>query len=358
MKAIIRLDLKLIGSSKTVIAVLFLSFFFFFLMASGLVRGAEQRSSLPVGITDLDNSEESVRLTEELKKLPSFYVYEGDEAEMERLLRNEKILASLRIKKGYGDMVGRGDIRNAISVSYLKNNYGAPLIADIAAGEMMYEVCLGRSGEVYGRLEQAAASVEDYRNGVDRMKESSSQEGFLIRFVSPDGTLQDKQGLKNSLLYQQLIMGMYGVVSGFLILFLTGCVWTEKSSPAARRIRAGGIGTIRMCTAHGIVILAAASVMSLISMCFLILPGQMGAAGYGRLFFTELLAGFAYLILFIIIREKVKGIAAYQSAAGLAVVLTGMCGMVGLFDAGILNISKIMPNYWCIEAFTAIIVGK
>lgn len=363
MKTIVKLDLTLLLHSRPVIVSLLFSAAIFFVIAKGLTDQAEERSSIPIGVVDEDNSQTSQRLLSGLKESGALFLYEKPKEDLEKMLYNETISALFVIKEGFEEGLKAGTPEEAILLQYLSNNSLALAVADIVAGEMMYEVCIGKGIKIYQGLgdQYKIVSPGEYRKSADQIKNNAEFEhGFRIQMTDPksrkDTESSPDSKLENQLIYQQMIIGMIGIAMSFLILFLVGDIWTGKEHPPTRRLMLSGMPRTSLFFGHGFSILLVLFLYCLVSTVFM--KANMGIAEAGSfvsLFLIQMAAGIAYFLIFLLLKTITKGSILYPLAGGIFVVLSGGMGIMGLFWADLLKVSKIIPNYWCIETFTAII---
>lgn len=363
MKAIIKLDYKLIGKSPGVMISMLCSILLFFLLAAGLAGQAEERSSMPIGIVDRDHTEKSLDLLKGLSGNQALYVYEKPEEELLKMLKEESILAYLVIPEGYQERLTQGQAESLLTIHYLDSSRIAVLAADLAAGEIMYELCLGKSLNLYLSLSQKGGLLSEtqYREAVKKIKDSGQYNyGFQIEMIdvnSRSGKAETIGFLENQLIYNQIIVGMAGIVLSFLAMFLAGDVWGRLKDLTGKRILISSMPNWKIYGGHILSMISILFLYSAAGTFFLAASGKMpsGALGFFRIFMIQVLAGLAFLVFFIFLNNIIGSHTAYQLAGGIFVIFSGGLGIAGLLMEGLLNLSKFMPNYWCIQVFTDII---
>lgn len=361
--------LKLIIQDKQNCVILIFTFLIFLLVMNSLSFGAANRSSIPVGILNLDDSISANQLVEDLKEVPSLYIYEEERQKLDNLLYEEQISTIFVIEAGYEKSLQSGITKNLIMMYYLKDNENVKIISDIFAGEMLYNICLNKGYRLYNKLPM---------EGIDRSEILSKQEYFEyaqglmdsadfdftfdIAMVNQEGKKTENQLLSNSVIYQQIIWGILGMLLSFLSMILATSIVLEYESGLNKRIGISLLKSAMIDRSHLTVMLTISSIISL-PLCVIIgnkVSTFTVRQGIGLCLLITLystVVGLWFILLAKIIRKVVK----YQYIGVLSIAIFGILGFVnliaGFLNSNLLNISKIVPNSWFIQGFTDIILN-
>lgn len=361
--------LKLIFQDKQNCIILACTFLVFLLVMNSLSFGATKRSSIPVGILNLDDSMSSNQLVEDLKEVPSLYIYEEERQKLNNLLYKEQISAIFIIEAGYEKSIQSGKTKELITMYYLTDNENAKVISDIFAGEMLYNICLNKGYQLYKKLpmedieNSAIYSKQEYFKYAKGLMESADFDfTFDIAMVNQNGKITGKQTLSNSVIYQQIIWGILGMLLSFLSMILAASIVLEYETGLHKRIGISLLHSTMIDINHLAVMLSISSIFSL-PLCFLIgikVSGFTFTKGVG-LYFLILLFSSVIGLWFILLAKIIRKVVKYQYLGVLSVTIFGIVGFLNLIAAflnsNLLNVSKIVPNSWFIQGFTDIILN-
>lgn len=372
MLSIIQLDYKRILCNKMVLVTIGISFAFFFLLTGDFAKQMEQRSSIPIGVFDSDHTMESKAFLERVKQNASIFVYEEDKDVLQKRLEEGSILAFFEINKGFEEKIKAGKTTSLMKMSFLKENPIAMLLSDILAGDIMYDICLGKSLALYKTLGEQYALLKEheYRNYVNHIKEKEEiQFGFHIEFMDKEQLDKEKQQdknkqqdekeelLKNTLIYQQVIIGLIGIVLNFLILFLVECIVNHKKEALECRMKLIGKSKAIIFISHSIVILSIVSIYNIIAGIFIRkMDIVINIHQVFFFFYSICFLAVIQIILFVGIKIWTKTSVSYQLIGGIAVIGLGGLGFLSIFVKSFLFLSKIIPNGWFIREITDILL--
>lgn len=371
MLSIIQLDYKRILCNKMMLVTIGISFAFFFLLTGDFAKQMEQRSSIPIGIFDNDHTIESKAFLERVKQNDSIFVYEEEKNGLQKRLEEGSILAFFEINKGFEEKVKAGETTSLIKMSFLKENPIAMLLSDILAGDLMYDICLGKSIALYKTLGDKYSLLEEneYRTYVNHIKEKEEiQFGFRIEFLDKKQQDKDKQQdekqqsgqeklLKNTLIYKQVIIGLIGIVLNFLILFLVECIVNHKKEALEGRMKLIGKNRGIIFISHSLVILSIVGIYNIIAGIF-VRKMDIVTNIHQMVFFLYCSCFLAIIqtILFTGIKIWTKTSVSYQLIGGITVIGLGGLGFLSIFVKSFLFLSKIIPNGWFIRNITDILL--
>lgn len=362
---ILLLRLKLITKDAITISALVSSILIFSIVIHGLSSSAEEQSALPIGIVDYDNSSESRALLTRLNKVPAIRLVESEESKLQKLLLDEMVNAIFIIEEGYEKKLKKGRPQEVITVYYVDSDRASSIISDIVAGEMLYPISLYKSirtyeGLDYGREKLSATEYEAY---ISNLLEGSTDFDFAFRMIyaNPDRSITEEKPLSNSIIFNQIIFGILGILVSFIAMFLISGVVRDREMGVAARLKISKFHSLKLDTGnYGSVLLVESMIAVLFSE---LIYRQLGMGEY-RLYLSACLLILLYAMLmggiFLLIAKVVKSIIAYQMLCTILILIMGGLGfyrlLSGLSEILSESILKIIPNNWFIQGFTDIIV--
>lgn len=369
--------LKLILTDKLNCFVILFSFILFLLLMSSLSFGAEERSNVPVGIMDLDRSETSKGLVEQIKKIPAFYVYEEEEKELNRLLLNEEISGLFIIKEGFEDSVKKGSIEKLVTMQYLEGNKSAKVLSDIFAGPMLYPISLEKGLKEYEALKKPALENEkkeivnsdiqykwfteqEYVDYINKLSKASDFDfAFDINMVDLDSEEGTMNQLGNSVIYYQVVFGILGMLISFVAMYMTAGAVVEKEQGLDAKLKITLLKPIYLDLSY---ILALITVLSAFSIGITLILGsfidnltlEKRVAIFVVIFLYAVIMGMWFMVL----GKVSKKVSKYQILGTLSILLFGLFSFLsmleGLIQSRLHDINIFLPNRWLIEGITDI----
>lgn len=369
--------LKLILADKLNCFVILFSFLLFLLLMSSLSFGAEERSNVPVGIMDLDRSETSKNLVEQIKKIPAFYAYEEAEKELNRLLLNEEISGIFIIKEGFENSVKKGSIEKLVTMQYLEGNKSAKVLSDIFAGPMLYPISLEKGLNEYESLKKPALENEkkeivnsdiqykwfteqEYVDYINKLSKASDFDfAFDINMVDLDSEEGTMNQLGNSVIYYQVVFGILGMLISFVAMYMTAGAVVEKEQGLDAKLKITLLKPIYLDLSY---ILALITVLSAFSVGITFILGsfidnltlEKRVAIFVVIFLYAVIMGMWFMVL----GKVSKKVSKYQILGTLSILLFGLFSFLsmleGLIQSRLHDINIFLPNRWLIEGITDI----
>lgn len=362
---ILLLRIRLIVKDATTIAALLSSILIFSIVIHALTSSAEEQSALPVGFVDYDNSGESEALMERLSEVPSIRIVEGEEKDLQKLLLDEMVNAVFVIEEGYEKKLKKGRPEEVITVYYVDSDKASTIISDIVAGEMLYPVSLYKSIRMYEGLpyDREKLSAEEYKAYIENLLAGSTDFDFAFRMIyaNPERSVEGEEPLSNSIIYNQIIFGILGILVSFIAMFLISGVVRDREMGVEQRLKVSKFHSLKLDTGNYCSVLL---IEGMIAVLFSALIYRQLGISDGRLYLSACLLIFLYAMLlggiFLLIAKAVKSIIAYQMLCTVLILIMGGLGfyrlLSGLSEALSLSVLKIIPNSWFIQGFTDIIV--
>ncbi len=356
--------MKLIFHDKMTCIILTFSLLLFLFIINSLSFGAQERSNLPIGLLNLDHSESAEQLVESMKKVSTLYIYEGDMGSLNKLLIEEQIGAFFVIEEGYEKSIQSGQTSELITMYYTKNNENAKIISDIFAGEMLYKINLYKGYNVYKSIQKDTQSFseQEYMEYAQAQTESTEFDfAFNISLVNVVRNQEIGDNLSNSVIYQQIIWGILGMLLSFVAMFMAMGIVLDKEMGLDKRIGISFLKTSVIDVSYLSTMITVLSFFSLL-LC-LVIGGKIqhftflkGCSLYLLMLLFSLVIGLWFIMLGKVIRQAGK----YQIIGAVSILIFGFLGFCNIIEGfvsnNLLNISKITPNNWFIQGFTDIIL--
>ncbi|HWT75581.1 MAG TPA: ABC transporter permease [Mobilitalea sp.] len=362
---IFHIRMKLICKDYITLAVLFGSVILFSFLVRALSISAEDMSSLPIGVVDYDNSNSSRELILGLKQVDTLRVIGLSEKDLKKLLMDEMITSIFIIEKDYEKNLMAGNLNGLISMYYKEDNKSASVIADIVAGEMIYPVCFYTSFHYYEKLpyEGQKLSLEQYQSYMDKIILTSEDFNFTFKthYSNPDTKTAAGARLSNTVLYQQFIFGILGLVMAFIAMFILSQNVKEKENGLVLRLQITRFYILKRDMGNLFALLFWEGSLSLIFTFIVfyqvkIMEPRLWLSSYLLLLLNASVLGELMLLLTKVIRRMLS----YQVFVSIFILITGGLGfyhlLQGFYQSMLDNVVKFIPNSWFIKGFTDIII--
>ncbi len=370
------LRFKALFADKITCMILLITVFIFLIIINSLSFHADDRSSIPVGILDLDQSSSTKELVKNLQKVSSLYVYEGTEKELRELLQKNEIKAYFILNSGYEDMIRAGKTNGLIAIKYLEGDESAKILSDIVTGEMLYKICQYKGFRRYASLEQQDGgkdktgrentfrrlTAEEYMDYTDLFLQMQEFDfAFDIKMIQISDPDRDED-IPNSILYLEAVWGITAMLLSFLAMVMTAGMVFEKELGIRKRAKIALIKPFALDFSH---FGAVFSILSLLAVLICLslsrqIPNFIPAQA-GRIFLLIELFAVVMVLWFGLLAKLAGTTGKYQTIGIVSVLIFGFFGFVpliaGFLAKDILNISKFIPNCWFIKEFTDIILN-
>lgn len=355
--------IKLVMRDTSAFVILIISLMVFSWLLQSMSAASQDVSSIPLGIVDNDRSISSEKLIKGLKEAAAIRIVEKDEKELQRLLQDELVTAVFVIENGYEEKLLAGKLRDLITMYYKKDDQTALLVSDIVAGEMIYPVGLYEAYRYYEQLPDKAEkmTLKQYKEFMDQFIEDSHDfdYAFVINYVSSEKNTN--ANISNSLLYNQIIIGILGTLIAFIAMFILSQTVREKEYKVEYRLAISRFYKLKQDMGNLAAMLFWEDILALIFATLI----------YHQLNFEEIGLWFSiYLFLLLLslvqggimllIAKGVKRIIYYQVFCSIVILITtglGFYSLISGFFGGFLgNYINFIPNSWFIMGFTDIII--
>lgn len=326
--------LRLLLKKKQTLLIFVLGFLFFFLLLFFLEEAKEEKSVVFIGVLDEDKTELSEKLAERIYHCEVFGVTMAPLDELLAMLAEGKLTAVFVIKKGYANALARGEERRLITM-YEAEGKGIPLLADIVAGEIMYDLCTSKGFISYEKVmkqsgrEKELLSKEAYAAYVTSFL---TKEEFDFSFQAEYLDREGKGGNipKQTVIYMQVIFAVLSMLLGLLAVYAVIPYADLCHGRAAKRMCVLPFYKASFLVGSGI---AAMLPMILFGTAAVILFAWKNElpffAGLQMFLYTTAYSG-GIVIITMLFAKLWKHAAGYQLFMLALVVIFGMAGFLGI----------------------------
>lgn len=332
------LRMKLLCRDRMTVFVFFLAAISFLYGMSDLNREAEERSSIPIGIVNLSDEPMAQELTQRLIQMPSLHVTVGDLDTLMARMEDGYLRCILEIREDYAERIEKGKYKELITVYHQENDNVATVITDIAAGEMMYDVCLARAYAEYEALppgEKEKYTREQYEAYTEAMR-SDVKFDFAFRFSFVDTEGKEQKGTENSLFYRQAVAATAAMLLAMLQLSIMAGVVMEKEQGILRRRRLTALGMAAETVGNLLGAMTGAILLAAIfaaCACF----GAGKTEVFGAMLWTTLLFSIMMSLIYFICAKILPGLQSYQICGTLLLLVFGACGFCSMVEGVLID---------------------
>lgn len=369
---IIKLRMKLLFSNK----ILFVTIILFFLMAAVTINtffvAAKDKSTIPIGVVDLDDSSHSRLMIDNLKKnkLLKVNIYSQDLFTDEIINANEnklidkierkEINALFIIKKGFGNNIENGKFEKIIKDYYLEDKKYASLISDIVLSSILDDVCYNYSINKYfslkGRLNKVYTE-EQYMKKIKKLYDNTEDSigfDFDVVNISNKKSVNDKVSME--IIYREVVIGIVALIILIIVSLAGNLIVDDYKNNIMLRI-----GTTKM--SRKVKLLGDVASTCTISGIFALLLGimivnKMGIVSFdGKIKFLLIILLFTVTIgvLYVLFTRLIKDMRIYQLIGSITILFFGISGAIYIlgfyFEESIVKIFKNLPVGLLINSF-------
>ncbi len=360
IKTVIGLNLKLMLKSRAAVIILLIMSVIFLLLLKSFSAEINVKSNIPIGMADEDGTELSKEFLENCKKQEGIYVYDAERKNLEEKLYKNEIAGYFIIKQGFQESVRKGQTKNLIASYAYENASFTSVVSDILAGEIMYELCLSNTWNMYAGLDSSMSKYnqEQFYNYIDRLKEDTRYKyAFDIHMVEKDKKEPKKTEFQYQLIYEQIVLAIISMALCIIAMFLVWSIMENPDSQVLKRRRLLFIPNIVFYLGE---LLSVGSVMSLYTICCSLIMYLMGHSlnivDFVSIMFTGIAFSMGVVIAFYVIRKIIKSNTAYQLISFLFIIVTSVISMLGIFSVEMKKMTMFIPNDWFVQGITDIII--
>ena len=360
--------LLIIFKDKVIVGLFLFITIFFTLVVSTLVQHADEGSKLPIAVVDVDNSELSNKLLDNLHNHPSLNVYIKSEKEANKMLKDATIEAVFTIKEGYEESIQNLELDELITVTYLEGSTAGKIISDIYAGEMLYDICMYKAQELLEKSldDRQAINKDEVMNTFDEyIKERQRKYIDIIDISFVDLGNEDivDANIDNSLIYKQIIMGLMATFISFLLLFGVNSIVRDKELGINSRLKIVANSHWAIVFSNLISVFIVGLVIAIVLSLLIFREFQLydinSIINFISLFIAFIFAMTGFLLM---IAEFIDRVVVLQICGGISLLIFGIIGS-SVWNQEFINqsytkILGLVPNSWFVEGMTNILVAN
>lgn len=334
-----KLRLALIVRDKMTVIVFIFCIIVFLLGISELNRTASEQTSLPVGVVDLDQSEASAEFCEKLVKLDSLKVTFGSAEELARQLDESFVRCVIVIKDGFEKKLKKGQYKGIMEMHRQETDAVATVIADIAAGEIMQEICLAHTWKAYNSnvedSNEAKMTEEEYA-AYTKDFSADDQFNFAFEFHYADTAGKEKNPTENSIFYREVVAAAAILLLSLLQFCTMAGIQFEKAQGITRRRRMFRIGMISEAIGN-MAATAVCSMLAAIVFCVCVCSGIGSYEKFWGLFLITIGYCIVMSLVYFVLAKCTRGILSYQMIGSIVVLAFGVIGFCSTVDGTVLR---------------------
>lgn len=361
MKKLLKyLELKLsvyLKSKKLILFVLISPILFAFFVGM-LFTDYSGITKLSIGVIDLDESEISNTIFNNLKQSELLNTKKIKPQDLNKSLKNNSCEAVFTLKPGFEENIKSGDFKNSIEITYLDKNLIAPAISDIFAKELLPFVARYSS---YNKVDSIVKNENIALKALEFSTELLNSNSFSMKIDYNLKSTNDSSSFKydtNEILKYRFVFGFSIMFLTMFIMFYGGNIIDDFNSNTALRLKSIGfnvyIGEI-------VVLFFLAEIIMLIQVLFFIV--YLDLFNLFKLIYLILLESIyigGFSALTVVLASSFKSKASYQNICAPLTLGMGLIGgafwSIELLPDAMKVISLFSPIYWLLEAISNIII--
>lgn len=315
----------------------------FTLLLGGLTEVSEEQSSIPVAIV-VEEDGDAEQFAERVLALPALRGQRMGREEALEALREGSVQVVFLVEEGFGEKLRQGWKRELVTACYREGEESSRILSDMAAGELLEDLCLSRSFQKY-QEEGGQAGWEEFVGQAVRWKELGEGE-FLFDYEYWGGAAGGAGKPENKLIYLQVILGMLAVflmLLTFLLYADSGKMGRMGSIPHSAALAGNALYQIWITWAVGFAL-------------FLVLLAKAGVLTASRLPATAvLLACFvlAESFVFLVLRELMGKQGTFFVLGGTVFCILSVLALVRVVNVflpgAVAALSDFLPGGWFVR---------
>lgn len=360
---IVLIRIKLLCANKKFV----LLYMFFIVITASIMltfsKESDDKSSIPIGVVDLDNTVVSKSIIDRLNDEESIRIIKGSREELLTKLEKGELSSVFVYEKGFADKLSNLDTNMLISHTYSNSAMFGKILSDIVLSPMLDDVCYLYCKNQYYINDKKYIKVsneEEYEQYFRRLyKNETKKVAFNFKVISEQ--LKDSNKLKNQLLYLEVIIGICAVILT-LVTMIIGNVYVEDYIKGVHKRLY--ISTMKISS----VIIGDFLASLIVSFGFgtlvsVILFRELGVTNIRqiiKLLLLILALECTISMLFILLSRLCKDFVAYQLIGSICVLVLGISGAIYilgfLVDKTISSKLLVMPIATLINGYKNIVV--
>ena len=363
--AIVKLRIKLLCSSKRLIGL-----FIVFLMLTGLIMNsydevAIEKSSIPIGIIDLDNTSMTKDIIEEIDNSEIIRIISGDKEELFNKLQKNEIFSLFIYEKGFTDKVLSLDTDEVIIDYYPSNNMVTKVVSDVVLAGMLDEICYTYCYKSYyknTKLYTHKYTPEQYKEYIYNLYKNEDKT-LSFRFnIMDNNTTKDDSLFDTVLLYKEIVFAICMIISIIVTMMSGNILINDNVIKANDRFAISEMKPSSVIIGDFLSMTIVGFIFSLCTVCIQVYTYNMDSiTQIGKFMLLILAFECTISMIYILIAKMVEDYVAYQLVGSIAVLCIGVFGalyMLGfLINDDIKNVAMYTPLGLLINGYKNLITS-
>ncbi len=352
--------LKLLLRGKETLTVLAIGFVLLLAMLFAMDEVKEEKSKIAVGIVDEDHSLLSERLTERVKTVELYEIYEGEKSELIAQVAKGELSVVCVIRKGYEEAVSQGKTKDLFLLHQTED--GGFLFSDVFAGIMMQDICDAKGYLLYAEYMEkkngaVTESLDDYRAYVaECVGEDTFDFSFDIQYVAKDADRKATEAPGNEIIYVQAIFAIMALMLGFLAIYTTMPYHRLMHGKLAVKLHSVPVGKSAVVLGSALGSLTLQIIFAVAFLSVFTVKNQLGPET-GILFLVCTCAYSCVIVGGILLGGTVISSETVYRISMLALVFVfGIFGLVSIIDGLLVpeGMGTWVPNGWYVREMTGL----
>lgn len=358
------LRMKMIFKSLAVIIAFLISIVITGVLVNSFLEASEEKSSIPIGVIDKDNTQRSQVVIDSLKQLNSVYVFEDDDMEtLVRKLTDNDVYVIVQINDGFEKFVKEDTGEKLITVYYAKGNKNMSLISDIILSQVIDEICYNACYKAYTKYDEyELESEEEFREYTDYIYEKyDGLINFDFEILNVEKNKDVTENITNGLLYRLVLIGIITILISFIILFASNAIISDKTYNTDKRIDISPISLFAKNTGDLLALFTTGEIYVIFASLMMFSKLELNSLKHMIVMLITfsiftLVTSVLFMIITVFIRESVM----LQIIGALIVCLCGITGAMEIISVAITKfmrkLANLSPNVFVVRIYNKLIV--
>ncbi|MBE5935141.1 MAG: ABC transporter permease [Lachnospiraceae bacterium] len=398
--SIICLRIKMLFSNRKLIGV----YIGILILTIGIMltydEAAEDKSSIPIGIVDLDNTTVTRSIIDEINNSNIIRVETGSKKELFQLLKDNKIYSIFVYEKGFTDKLFNLDTDEIIKDYYPKNNNVSKVISDVVLAGMLDEICYTYCNKTYyknTKLYTKTFSNDEYSKYIKKLYSDEAKTIAFNFYLKSDESqnYNSKNNVNNNknnnvnnnnnnnnnnkqataeidkktnqlnmvLLYKEIVFAVTCLISVIVAMIFGNIFIDDRRVGADKRFILSKIHTSSLVIGDSLSMMIISNIFAFIVSGILVSKLHIVRTDeFLKFVLIIFLFECTISMLFVLLTRILRDIVAYQLIGSIFVLFIGISGAVYLLgfllNDSLSKIASYMPMGMLIDGYNNIIMGE
>lgn len=357
-------SLKLLIRGKQTMVLLAAGMTMLVAMLLCMDEAKEEKSRIPIGIVDEDQSAMSQAVVEAMQRLELYTVTLGEKEELTEALKKGELVAVCLLREGFAGAVEQGETDNIVTL--YETSGSALLMGDILAGAMMQEICMAKGYGILQKYEEktdreSVMTLEEYRGYVEKfLEEEGDKFSFDVTYVVSDADREPVEKPAQESIYIQAVFAVFALMAGLMTVYAVLPFRNLRHGRLAEKIRTlpmrqsavyagSALGALIVPMGFGVVFLG----------CFAV-RNTLEISTFVSLLICTMTYNCVIVCIMLVAAYGIRSQTMYQMGMLAMSLLFGICGLVSLVDGLLLPEGTVgwVPNGWYVRKIMEILTTK